>query len=173
MPGHKGWGKVDGLLRCLVHPGMIEQQAARARRSSRKCKTKPIGNRPQAFYFQRIKVQHIRPSLCKTNPIPGGRGQDIRRQPMPRAGTQTSTVDSGSRGPNWRGIGRAGLQIVPGRGTVQLRAFPGGNRGAAPTTCSLWLLNGLAFDFRLQASVSRLKPELQRIATSRIAVTHN
>ncbi len=29
-------------------------------------------------------------------------------------------------------------------------AFPGDNRGEAPTTCSLRLLNGLAFDFRLQ-----------------------
>jgi len=92
---------------------------------------------------------------------------------MPQGGTQTSAVDSGSGDPNRRGIGRAGLQIVPERGTVQLRAFPGGNRGEAPTTCSLWLLNGLAFDFRLQASVSRLMPELQRIATSMIAESAN
>src|SRR5208337_2066347 len=173
MPGHKGWGKVDGWLRYQVQPGLTEQHAARVRRSSRKRKTKPIGNRPQAFYFQTIKVQHIRTSLCKTNPIPGGRSRDIGRQPMLQAGTQTSAVDSGSGDPNWRAIGPAGLQIVPERGTVQLRAFPGDNRGEAPTTCSLWLLNGLAFDFRLQVSVCRLMPELQRIATSMIAESAN
>ena len=33
-------------------------------------------------------------------------------------------------------------------------AFPGDSRGAAPTACSLRLLNGLAFGFRLQGGPS-------------------
>jgi hypothetical protein len=44
--------------------------------------------------------------------------------------------------------------VRPEAGTVQCRAFPGDNRGEAPTTCSLRLLNGLAFDFRLQGGPS-------------------
>ena len=73
------------------------------------------GNRPQIPWSLGTNVRRIRPSLCRTNPIPGGRGRDIGRQPMPQAGTQTSAVDSGPGGPNWRGIGRAGLEIVPER----------------------------------------------------------
>jgi hypothetical protein len=58
-------------------------------------------------------------------------------------------------------------------GTVQLRALPGGNRGEAPTICSLWLLNGLAFNSRPWRSVSRLMLEFQRIATSGMAESAN
>ena len=45
-------------------------------------------------------------------------------------------------------------QLVRRRGTVQRRVFPGDNRGEAATTCSLRLLNGLAFDFRLYGGPS-------------------
>ncbi len=39
------------------------------------------GNRPQTFCLQRINLQYIRPYLCKTNPIPGGRGRDLESCP--------------------------------------------------------------------------------------------
>jgi len=62
-----------------------------------------------------------------------------------------------NRWPFWHGSitghcnpwGRDSLQLrlQPFQGTVQLRAFPGGNRGEPPTTCSLRLLNRLAPDF--------------------------
>jgi hypothetical protein len=39
-------------------------------------------------------------------------------------------------------------------GTVECQAFPDHNRGAAPTTRSPRLLNGLEFDFRLQGCPS-------------------
>jgi hypothetical protein len=41
------------------------------------------------------------------------------------------------------------LDDVPFPARFNRRAFPGENRGEAPTTCSLRLLNGLAIDFRL------------------------
>jgi len=68
------------------------------------------GNRPQTFCLQRINLQYIRPSLCKTNPIPGGRGRDIEGLAMPEAGTQTSSAHSGSGSPDRRGMGRANLE---------------------------------------------------------------
>jgi len=68
------------------------------------------GNRPQTFCLQRINLQYIRPSLCKTNPIPGGRGRDIEGLAMPEAGTQTSSAHSGSGSPDRRGMGRADLE---------------------------------------------------------------
>ncbi len=52
----------------------------------------------------------IQPSLCKTNPIPGGRGRDIEGLALPKAGTQTSSAHSGSGRPDWRGMGRADLE---------------------------------------------------------------
>ena len=45
-PDKTGWGKIDGSQRCQVHSRMTEQHVARARRSSRKCKTKR--HRPKA-----------------------------------------------------------------------------------------------------------------------------
>jgi len=50
-PDREGWRKLDGSQRWQVYPGLTEQQVARARRSSRKCKTKPmeIGRKPFSF----------------------------------------------------------------------------------------------------------------------------
>ena len=43
---------------------------------------------------------------------------------------------------------RAGERTLRRHGSITGRAFPGDNRGEAPTTCSFRLLNALGFDFR-------------------------
>jgi len=50
------------------------------------------GNRPQILCPQRVNVGCIRPSLCKTNPIPGGRGRDIEGLAVVEASTETSSA---------------------------------------------------------------------------------
>ncbi len=42
QPDRRGWRKIDGSQRGRVHPGLTEQHAVRAQRSSKKRQTKPI-----------------------------------------------------------------------------------------------------------------------------------
>src|SRR5271165_6947451 len=69
-----------------------------------------LGKTPQVFpRFRGSANRRVDLHLPLIASIPGGRGRDIEGLAMPKAGTQTSSVHSGSGSPDWRGMGRADL----------------------------------------------------------------
>jgi len=60
-----GWRNLDGSQRCQVHPGFTEQQAVRAKRSSKKRQTKPI-----KISHKSLALKELTSDRCKPLPIP-------------------------------------------------------------------------------------------------------
>src|SRR5271166_6133400 len=63
-----------------------------------------LGKTPQVFpRFRGSANRRVDLHLPLIASIPGGRGRDIEGLAMPKAGTQTSSVHSGSGSPDWLG----------------------------------------------------------------------
>src|SRR5208337_3890511 len=101
-----GWRNLDGLQRCQVHPGFTEQQAVRAKRSSKKRQTKPIKISHKSLALKELTSDRFGLLYAKRTQfrvVEAATLEDWRcRKPARRQAWPTL-----DRGPDWRGMGSA------------------------------------------------------------------